>query len=802
MVKTVYPLVRITLCFILGLVLGRRLPQPVRPELILAAAGLVSFILLFIGRSLSRNFRRVLLWAGLGALAAAFGIFRYSLAGRVPAGDISRYASERPRAVTGTVDGEPDFRRHSVRFRLTCRKTDGEEGEIPVTGRLQVIFRGQVRAAEEILKPGNLVRVTGKITLPAEATNPGETSPRARLAASSIYAESRVYSVDHLELLREASGFSPLRLALGLKRRLAGILRSSLPDRHGHPGSLQSVILEAVMLGERGPVPFEIRDRFRQVGVIHVLVVSGLHVGFIWMIGNFVFSPFPLRVRHALLIPLVAGYVLMTGASTATVRAGVMAGVYSLAYVFNQPRNSFTALAASALFLLLFNPLVLFTAGFQLSFLIVLSIVTVTPLLDRGLRFLPRWLRLTIAVPLAAQLGAIPLVAHYFGFISLPALAANIVIVPLAGLMVGLGFAAGLLGLIALPLARLVNYPNRFLIPLLLQLVGWFSRFPGGYLRVAGFPPLWAAAWYGLLFGLASLPGRTRRGRIRLGSALAVLLLAAAAAPALSPPPDLPPLQAVFFNGRSGQMVLLREQDGPAILISTDDDRFGDIPAIVLPYLDRHRIRKIDFLVLTQAHLDHLNTLNRLREAVMVGTVLDHPLGPSSPSYPRFREVLEENSIPYRRLTGGDLVEAGNCRLEVLWPRKPPGSPFEIDDSLVLRVVFDRVSVLLPSLIGIFAQEDLVAAGADLGSTILQAPRRGSSAHNSPLFLEAVSPAAALLVQGQKYFGRYPRDCGDFLSERGTAVYRTGEEGCLTVETDGAEFRVRAFRPEREEELP
>lgn len=799
--KTVYPLVRVTLCLILGLVLGRHLPQSARPGFVLAAVGLVSFILFLLGRSLTLYFRRALLWAGLGALAAAGGVFRYSLADRVPERDIFRYASDQPRAVTGTVAGEPVFRRHSVRFVLNCRKLKTEEGEIPVSGRLQVTFHGQVRSAEEILKPGNLVRVTAKVILPPEATNPGEISPRARLADRSIYAESRLYSVDHIELLRPARGFSPLRLTLKLKRRLAEVLRRSLPDRYGHPGSLQSVILEAVMLGERGPVPFEIRDRFRTVGVIHVLVVSGLHVGFIWLIGNFIFSPFPLRIRHALLIPLVAFYVLMTGASTATVRAGVMAEVYSLAFVFNQPRNSLTALAAAALFLLLFNPLALFAAGFQLSFLIVLSIVAVTPLLERGLRFLPRWLRLIIAVPLAAQLGAIPLVAAHFGLISPAALPANILIVPLAGLMVGLGFAAGLAGLLAWPLAWVINYPNRFLVPLLLRLVGWFSRLPGSDLRVAAFPPILTAAWYFLLFGLASLPFRTRRGRIWLGAGMAVVLSAAVAA-TLRPSEPLPPLQAVFFNGKSGEITLLREPGGPVILISTDDDRFGDFPAVVLPFLERNRIRKIDYLVLTQSNLDHLNTVNRLRERVKIGAVLDHPLGPSSPSYPRFREVLEAESICYRRLTPGALVAAGNCRLSVLWPKKPPGSLFELDDSLVCRVEFGEVSFLFPSLIGVFAQEAMVESGADLRAKILKVPRRGSSGHNSPLFLEAVSPSAALVIQGQKYFGRYPRDCGDFLRQRGAGVYRSGDEGCLIVESDGKEFSVIPIRSAREEEAP
>lgn len=176
--KTVYPLVRVTSGFMLGLVLGRYLSPTPRPDIILAGIGLLAISLLFLfRRSLSLSGRRALLWLGIFALAAAAGAGRYSLAGRVPAGDISRYVTDRPRAITGIVAVEPVFQRHSVRFVLDCRRVGTEEGEVPVTGRLQVTFHGQVRATEEVLQTGNLLRVTAKIILPPEATNPGEISP-------------------------------------------------------------------------------------------------------------------------------------------------------------------------------------------------------------------------------------------------------------------------------------------------------------------------------------------------------------------------------------------------------------------------------------------------------------------------------------------------------------------------------------------------------------------------------------------------------------------------------------------------
>ncbi|HDL64306.1 MAG TPA: hypothetical protein ENH12_02830, partial [Proteobacteria bacterium] len=660
--------------------------------------------------------------------------------------------------------------------------------EFPVTGLLQVLFHGQVKEVEPILQCGNRIEITGKIVLPRDRGNPGEISRRELLAARSIHALSRIYRTDDIALMDRAGRYSIPCLALNLKHHLQTIIRESLPNPQNHPGSLQSVLLEALMLGERSGIPYEIKDKFRSVGVIHVLVVSGLHVSFIWILGLFIFSPFPLRIRYALLIPLVVGYVLLTGASTATVRAGVMACIYSLSFVLNQPRNSLTAIAAAGLALLLYNPLNLFTAGFQLSFLIVISIITLTPIIDRGLRFLPAKLRPFIGVPLAAQLGALPLVAYYFHSISLIALPANIIIVLLVAGIVCLGFIASLAGLIAVPIAWLINYPNHFLILLLLKLVGWFSRFPGAGLRIASFPVAWIFIWYLIILSPIYLRPRRKRVLWIIGTAAVLLLIGWGVL--YLPKPDLPPFQAVFFNTESGEQTLLREADGPVIFIASDDDRFGDIRSTISPYLFREKIDHIDYLILTQANLDHLNVLNRLIEMVTIGTVFDHPLGPSSPSYPRFREVLEKNKIQYQRLTADDLIEVGGCRLSVLWPRCLSGTKFQPDYSLVIKLRFGETSFLFPSRIGVLAQEDLAEKPVNLKATVLKAPWRGASTHISPFFLKAVNPEYGLLIQGRKYFGRYPRDCGDFLEEQGSEVHKTGEEGCIIVETDGETCRV------------
>ncbi|MEA1928440.1 MAG: ComEC/Rec2 family competence protein [Candidatus Auribacterota bacterium] len=784
----IYPIVKITLLFILGVVAGQLLPGGKNFFILSGLISAVTLITYIHWKKMPTPWTRRVFIFFLGMFIVSLGIWRYSLAVRPKPDDISRFISPSPSRVTGTIRGDPIYRRHNVHFELLCEKIRRGKVDLPATGILQVLFHGQVKEVEPVIRCGNRIEIAGKIARPRDRGNPGEISRRERLASRSIYALTRIYHSRDLLLLDETGRFSLTCLALKLKDRLQEIIEATLPGPGNHPGSLQSTMLEGLMLGERSAIPYEIKEKFRSVGVIHVLVVSGLHVGFIWGLGALIFSPLPLRIRHALLIPLVAGYVLMTGASTATVRAGLMACVYSLAFVLNQPRNALTSIAAAALGLLIYNPLSLFQAGFQLSFMIVLSIISLTPIIDRRLRFLPARLRPYIGVPLAAQLGALPLVSYYFHYISLIALPANIIVVLLVAGIVCLGFTASLAGLIALPLAWLLNYPNRFLILLLLKLVGWFSRIPWSGLRITPFPVIWIFIWYLIILSPILLRFRSRRRLWSAGIILILLLIGWGAC--YLPAPTPPPFQAIFFNSESGDQTLLREAAGTTILITSDDDRFNDIGKIITPYLAREKIEVIDYLVLTGANLDHLNVINKLLEIVTIGTVLDHPLGPSSPSYTRFRTVLEENNIDYRRLNHDDLIEIGESRLTVLWPRCKAGTKFQPDYSLVVRLRFGETTFLFPSRIGILAQEELAEEMVNLKATIFKAPWRGSSAHISPFFLKAIHPEYGLLIQGRKYFGRYPRDCGEFLKEQGAKIHKTGEEGCITVETDGSSCRV------------
>jgi competence protein ComEC len=212
-------------------------------------------------------------------------------------------------------------------------------------------------------------------------------------------------------------------------------------------------LLSALILGDKSDIEPSIRDSFAETGVIHVLAVSGLHVSYVLIIL--------LLLKNMLRLPwgwdriiVILGlciFVIITGSKASVVRASIMAGLYILAPVVNRQVKIWNIIAAAGFIILCFSPFDLFDLGFQLSFLAVISIVFFYNWLNETL---PEKIRVNniqnssvrfiwglFLVSFAAQIGTIPLTSFVFGKIPVIALIANVFIVPLIGLLVGIGFA-------------------------------------------------------------------------------------------------------------------------------------------------------------------------------------------------------------------------------------------------------------------------------------------------------------------------------------------------------------------------
>lgn len=230
-------------------------------------------------------------------------------------------------------------------------------------------------------------------------------------------------------------------------------------------------MVAAMTLGDRTAIDGRLRQTYNVSGASHVLALSGLHMGIIYVLLSLFTMGRRWRFLSQVIIVLsIWAFVFLVGLPTSAVRAASMLTLYALLSLGYRDRLSLNALAFTAIVMLLVNPYVLFDVGFQMSYLAVLSILVWTPVMNGWLSAevlqRHRWLRGLwglLTVSLAAQLGVAPLIAYYFGRFSTCFLLTNLVAIPGVTLILYMALATLLWAPIAVPLTAVVGFMNRAL---------------------------------------------------------------------------------------------------------------------------------------------------------------------------------------------------------------------------------------------------------------------------------------------------------------------------------------------------
>jgi competence protein ComEC len=284
-----------------------------------------------------------------------------------------------------------------------------------------------------------------------------------------------------------------------------------LPAPHG-------ALLKAMVLGMRGGLFANIKDPFVKTGTVHILAISGLHVGLIAFILYVCFNALRINRQAATLLTLGALviYMLVTGSRIPVVRATTMVSVVLIGSLFRRDAVSFNSLGLAAIILLLLNPRCLFSPSFQLSFAAVCSILCLTPTINTAMRVdaLTKYknvlagaaqysLRL-FSVSLAAWLGVLPLVAYHFNLVTMIAIPGNIIVIPLTFLIIASSLSLIACAFLFQRLADVFAATTGGLLHLLQLVTTALSRLPGACLSVPSPPVPVVALYYILLIVLCA----------------------------------------------------------------------------------------------------------------------------------------------------------------------------------------------------------------------------------------------------------------------------------------------------------
>jgi competence protein ComEC len=274
---------------------------------------------------------------------------------------------------------------------------------------------------------------------------------------------------------------SNAKTLLGIADDIRQHVNNKLKPYHFNPDEL--AIINALLLGQRQDISDEVYTSYTNAGAIHILAVSGLHVGIILIILGFIFKPLE-RLKHGkliktiLLVSLLWSFALIAGLSASVTRAVTMFSIVAIAINLKRPTNIYNTLAISIFVILLFKPLFIFDVGFQLSYLAVFSIVTIDPFLYRIWKpkyWLTNLFWHTFTVTISAQFGIIPISLYYFHQFPSLFFVSNLVIIPGLGIILGFGILVILLAVfnilpqfLAELFGKVIYFMNSF--------VGWVSK--------------------------------------------------------------------------------------------------------------------------------------------------------------------------------------------------------------------------------------------------------------------------------------------------------------------------------------
>ncbi|HPU01135.1 MAG: ComEC/Rec2 family competence protein [Firmicutes bacterium] len=813
------PVMAVSLFYITGIALGRLwLEAP--PWAVLLSGLLLAAVLWALWKRGLALFAALLLLAAAAAGAAAF-FAAFSLQ---PAGmELADYAG-RPLYVEGTVVEEPlHYGDHSA-YVLQVESIQLPEGCRSVSGRLLVKIYGEVR---DCYRFGEKLRLRGTIVEPKGRRVPGGFDYAFYLRAQGI--DGLIYPQPlQVSSLGAGETWPPAAAAVALRRRMVATIEAHLP-------SPASELLAGILFGQRRRLPEDIQENFTASGTGHLLAVSGLHVGLVAALILGLWRCLGLRGKLPLILALllVLGYAYLTGMRPSALRAAVMLAFALGALLLERDRDLPTAVALAALAPLVLNPLYLFNIGFQLSYTATLAIIYLQPPLAEALLKLglPGFVRPALAVTLASQLGVLPLCAYHFQHVPVGALFFNLLLVPLMAPVVGLGLGGALLGFAWPAAAAFVLRICGLLLQLVILVTG-LARHPFFYRPVQ--PPSEPGLFliYLLMAGAAFLYYRFRRQRQRaqelpeapgaepdllpprlfrqplharrllLFAVLGVALLLVWGS--IMAPPRPSGLVVTFLDVGQGAAALVEAPCGTNIIIDgggtpppreEDPGQRGEM--VLLPFLRRQGVRRIDLVVASHPHEDHFGGLLPLVEEIPVNTLLISPVAGASPYYAQLLERAAERGISIERAGAGRAWGAASgLRMETLGP--PPelleGTGSDLNNnSLVLKVSYGAVSFLFCGDIENEGARQLLKQKSRLRAEVLLVPHHGGFMELLPELLDAVKPRYAVISVGPNTFGHPHPHTLAVLEKAGTEILRTDLHGSIILRTDGSRLRVETM---------
>ncbi len=748
-----------------------------------------------------------------------FGLGAFWGDGAFPATDALENYYQKDVSLIGVVTDYPIRTENRLTINLTAKEivttVDENNRHEKATGIRATIYyptNEDTTAEQEVSKndeeqqldlaPGDVLLLQGKLSQPADKRNPGGFDYGLYLKSQSIDGLLTVQPENIERVGQETTLYYQI---LGVKRALENQSDASFSQD-------VSDLLKGVVFGEKN-INEDLTKRFQDAGVTHVLSVSGLHVGYVFLALSFLLMAVKINKRYWMifLAPALLFYVALTGFAAPVIRASIMLLCLTWGQGIHRERDALNLLCLAGLVILAIWPAQLFQAGFQLSMGAVLGIVLFYGPLQYAYekhrnkkrvhnKIKPGPLVQGLILTFCATVGTLPILLYHFNSFTLISFFSNLLVVPLIGvfLLAGMGFLV--IVSIAPFLAPILSVPVTFLGESIIVVLDGINDLGA----VANF--LWVnrgglslaeAGLFLLLVFLISGYFYLRQPYVRnsVMSMALVLVLIVMATPLF--PRNL---VVTILDVGQGDSILIETPGGLNYLVDGGgylferSNRVSD--QVLYPALYSKNIRALDAIFLTHNHVDHSQGVEEL--------VFDgYPVKNLFMSVQTNNEkLLNQQLVPVSLLKKGSVIEGSDGVTIMVYNPEGQIRPEEDDQqnnaSLVMTVSYQNINLLLCGDIEAAVEKQLVAEmqalSVEKDFQIIKIPHHGSKTSSTREFIQAIDPETAVISVGANNSFNHPSDeVMDRLDEEAIATLRTDQKGAVEITSNGEFIRIKNY---------
>lgn len=666
---------------------------------------------------------------------------------------------------------------------------------------------------EENLKPGMKILVKGSLKKVAGPTNPGGFDSSHYYACRHIY-----YFMKNAVLRKKTTSYSGYgQILLNIKEKLRQILNEAA----GEDASLFC----AMVLGDKKALEPEMQMRYQLAGIVHILAISGLHISILGMGLYNLLKKIGLGIWPAGIFSLgiMLQYGMLTGGSISTMRAVTMFLIAMGARITGRIYDMMSALALTAMMILVESPAYFLDSGFLLSFGCVLGIGIAAEKICALAGTKKKWTK-ALAGSIAIQLVTLPVMLKFFYEVSVAGLLLNLLVLPSVGMVLAGGLAAVILGLFCMPAAKVAIIPARFLLFLYEILCKCAGKFKWST-WIGGEPEIWQILVYYSLLIIVLFMGqyiktliqkkkessegkktsaeneKVIRWKLRSLRAAACILLAAGILILGYHPAGT--LKIICLDVGQGDGILVETPEKKHFLIDGGSSSQSDLGRYcILPALKSQGISYLDGIFISHTDQDHISGVKELLEYMGEGLTtiraeyLILPAWEEKPeAWMELKEAAEAAGVKVMTVKKGDELHCGQVNFSVLWPEKNAGGKDVNEEAMVMELSFGAFQMLFTGDIGADTEKKLLASGVLTDIDCLKVGHHGSRYSTTEAFLKKLKPEVAVIsCSSTNTYGHPSPETIERLEDNGSQVEYTMKSGAITVETDGKKIKIRRFQ--------